>query len=60
MSLRKAYAATLASVQEPDFMKGPRTPLESLEGTPEARALAVERCPKKASLPSSRLDNISH
>lgn len=37
----------MASVQEPDFMKGPRTPLEGLEGTSEARALAVERFPKK-------------
>ena len=37
----------MASVQEPDFMKGPRTPVEGLKGTSEARALAVERFPKK-------------
>ena len=37
----------MASVQEPDFMKGPRTGLEGLAGTSEARALAVERFPKK-------------
>ena len=37
----------MASVVEPDFMKGPRTPLEGLSGSSEARSAAVERFPKK-------------
>ena len=37
----------MASVEEPDFMRGPRTSLEGLSTTSEARALAAERFPKK-------------
>ena len=37
----------MASVEEPDFMKAPRTSLEGLSTTSEARALATERFPKK-------------
>ena len=37
----------MASVEEPDFMNAPRTPLEGLSSTSAARALAVERFPKK-------------
>jgi len=38
----------MASVAEPDFMKGPRTPLEGLPSSSEARALARECSPQKA------------
>lgn len=37
----------MASVEEPDFMKGPRTPLEGLSSSSQARALASERFPAK-------------
>lgn len=37
----------MASVEEPDFMKGPRKPLEGLPGSSEARALASQRFPGK-------------
>lgn len=37
----------MASVEEPDFMKGPRTPLEGLPSSSEARALANRRFPGK-------------
>lgn len=37
----------MASVEEPDFMKGPRTPLEGLSSSSEARALASQRFPRK-------------
>ena len=37
----------MASVVEPDFMKGPRTPLEGLSSSSDARALANQRFPEK-------------
>jgi len=37
----------MASVEEPDFMKGPRTPLEGLSSSSEARALVSQRFPGK-------------
>lgn len=37
----------MASVEEPEFMKGPRTPLEGLLNSSEARAFATERFPRK-------------
>jgi len=37
----------MASVEEPDFMKGPRTPLEGLSSSSEARVLASQRFPRK-------------
>jgi len=37
----------MASVEEPDFLEGPRTPLEGLSNSSEARALASERFPMK-------------
>lgn len=37
----------MASVVEPDFMKGPRTPLEGLLSSSEARALVSQRFPGK-------------
>lgn len=37
----------MASVVEPDFMKGPRTPREGLSGSSEARALVSQRFPRK-------------
>lgn len=37
----------MASAEEPDFMKGPRTPLEGLSSSSQARALASERFPTK-------------
>lgn len=37
----------MASVEEPDFMKGPRTPLEGLPSSSEARAMVNQRFPGK-------------
>ena len=37
----------MASVEEPDFMKGPRTPLEGLSSSSEARAMVNQRFPGK-------------
>jgi hypothetical protein len=37
----------MASVEEPDFMKGSRTPLEGLSSSSQAGALASERFPRK-------------
>lgn len=37
----------MASVEEPDFMKGPQTPLEGLSSSSEARALVSQRFPGK-------------
>lgn len=38
----------MASVEDPEFMKGPRTPLEGLSSSSEARALASQHFPRKA------------
>jgi len=38
----------MASVEEPEFMKGPRTPLEGLPCSSEARAMANQHFPGKA------------
>ena len=37
----------MASIEEPDFMKGPRTPLEGLSSSSDARALVSQRFPGK-------------
>ncbi len=37
----------MASVEAPDFLGGPRTPLEGLSCSSDARALASERFPRK-------------
>lgn len=37
----------MASVEEPDFMKGPRRPLEGLSSSSEARALVNQSFPGK-------------
>lgn len=37
----------MASVDEPEFMKGPRTPLEGLPGSSEARVLVNQNFPGK-------------